>query len=174
MPSVFTRVLLLLSSYSPLLLILAIQNKDRPSVLVGLSVTATASVGWLFMFLRRLRSLNRMRITVRTAVRRDQDVIGYLFAYLFPFLGIDLGKPSDVLALGILFLVVAVLYVRLNAIYINPLLAIAGYYLNEITEDNGKTSMLLTRRSYVAPNSVLKVSTAGTLVAMEVKDESDR
>jgi hypothetical protein len=165
--------MLLLSSYSPLLVILAIQNKGEWHSTVALGATALVSVGWLGWFVRRLTTLNRMRIRVSSAVRRDQDVLGYLFAYLFPFLGIDLQQPSEAMALVVLFLVLAVLYVRLNAIYVNPVLALAGFHLNEIVEDNGKTSMLLTRRPYVRPGSVLKVVTAGTLIALEVNDEQD-
>ena len=172
MPSLLTRTMLFLSSYSPLITILAIQQEDRLArgALLAVSVTAVA---WLAWFVKRLSTLNRMRIKVVSAFRRDQDILGYLFAYVFPFIGTDDQKYGEAIALGVLFFVVAVLYVKLNAIYVNPLLALAGYYLHEVVEDNGKISMVLTRRYYIRSGSVLKVATAGTLVALEVNDDRE-
>lgn len=92
-------------------------------------------------------------------------------AYLFPFLGVDLTQPAQRLAFAVLFAAVAALYVRSNLIYVNPILAAAGFHLFEVELDNGRVLMLLSRSGYQRPGSAVRMAMAGSFVALERHDE---
>jgi hypothetical protein len=65
-----------------------------------------------------------------------------------PFLAVDFKNVSDVVSLGIVFAVIGLLYVNSNLIHTNPLLNLARYQIFEVQEAEGKTTALITRRSY--------------------------
>lgn len=171
MPSHLTRILLFLSSYAPLLTILAVRHWEFQAAAVILLSLALLSVVWLLVFVRAAMELAPTTIEVSRASPRDGDVVSYIVSYLLPFLGIDFSKLEDVLSLVILFVVIALLYVHSNLIYVNPLLAGLGYHLIEIEEVNGKISILLSKRPYVRPGVRLRVIPAGNLINLEAADE---
>lgn len=171
MPSVFSRLMLFLSSYAPLFTILAIRNWDSRWVAAGLLGVALASIVWMLAFLRATRTLGVVTIDITRAASRDGDIVSYIVSYLLPFLAIDFDRPADVASLAVLLIVIALLYVHSNLIYVNPLLAALGYHLSEIEQSNGKVSILLSQRPYVRPNTKMRVIPAGDLISLEATDE---
>jgi len=171
MPSVLARLTLFLSSYAPLVIIVAILHRGNRPLALLLAAGASASAIGLFAFVHALGSLNPLTIGIQRATRKDSEVTGYLMAYLFPFLGVDLTDPSERLAFAVLFALVAALYVRSNLIYVNPLLAIARFNLFEVELDNGRVLMLLSKAGYHRSGSRIRVAMAGSFVALERPDE---
>jgi hypothetical protein len=53
------------------------------------------------------------------------------------------------LGLAIFFVVLGILDIRLNLIYVNPVLALAGYRLYEVTSDKGGTHSLIAKQRIV-------------------------
>lgn len=170
MPSLLTRTLLFLSSYSPLFMILAIRNWETRWIATSLVALAGCSVLWLVAFLHHARNLAGVAIRVARATPRDGDIVSYVVSYLLPFLAVDFARPADVASLSVLLAVIALLYVHSNLIYVNPLLAALGYHLTEVEEDNGKMSILLSRRRYLRPGAQLRVVLVGDLVTIEVAE----
>jgi len=71
-------------------------------------------------------------MVVLTVQSRDADLAGYLVGYLLPFVGAVAVDWQDVLAFVLFFAFVGIIYVNSRMIYVNPLLAIAGYHLYEV------------------------------------------
>lgn len=166
-----TRTMLFLSSYAPLFTILAIRNWDVRTSAVALLVLTAASIGWLLLFLRHALGLAPMTVEIKRATSRDGDIVSYIVSYLLPFLAIDFGRPADLLSLLVLLTVIALLYVHSNLIYVNPLLAAVGYHLVEIEENNGKVSILLSKKPYLRPGDSARVIPAGDLISIEAPVE---
>ena len=148
MPSPLARTVLFLSGYLPLFVIFAVQSfpKYRYWACLPLGVAFLATLGsWIF--LRWVDSSAPRPITVRRVHRRDAEVVVYMFAFIFPFLHVDLEAGSNALGLGIFFVVLMTLIVTSNMIHINPTLNLFGWHLYEITLDGGIEHTLLTRRS---------------------------
>ncbi len=173
MPSVASRIMLFLSSYAPLLAILAIRNWDSRTVAVTLLGLAAVSCIWLVAFIGQARRLAPTSIEIGRATTKDGDLVSYIVSYLLPFLAVDFTRPADVLSLSILLVVIGLLYVHSNLIYVNPLLAGFRLHLIEIEETNGKVSILLSRRRYVRPDTRLRVVQAGDLLNLEVDEHGE-
>ena len=125
----FAKLVLFLSSFSPLALLLAVRFLDEgawPIFLVALSVIAGAAGFGLMEWARH----GQADIFVIDAVESHaESLTGYLVGYLFPFLVLD---PSDTLtvAASVLFLgLLAAIYVEGNLVYLNPLMLVKGRHL---------------------------------------------
>ena len=81
----------------------------------------------LYLVLERTGAPIRVRVTAVEA--RDVDLAAYVAAYLLPFVAIFGADVQDVIALGLFLLFIGVLWVNSRLLYLNPLLALAGYHL---------------------------------------------
>jgi hypothetical protein len=170
MPNVLTRLILFLSSYAPLFMIIAMRGWEK-SRTVGLVmvVVAIVSVIVLFLFLGVVSRLAPDKIIVESVTSRDGDTMSYIVTYLLPFLAVNLSDVMDVGSLGVLFLVIAILYVNSNMIYTNPVLNLAGFHVFEIHDANGKTSALISKRSYLRTGTEINAMSVGDYVLLEKK-----
>ena len=168
MPSVLCRAILFLSGYAPLLLIFTIQiyQQHRFWALFPLGIGLVATVG-LLLFLRWVRTGAARSMCVKSVARKDAEVIAYIFAYVFPFLGMDLNNLSSILGLGVFFLVLMVLNVSSNMVHINPALSLLGYHVYEIGTKEGDPYTVVTKRSRLIAGTELNVVIIGDGLSME-------
>lgn len=170
MPNLFTRLLLFLSSYAPLFLIISVRGwKESKHLAEGLAAVAAISTIALFVFLYVVSKLAPGKINVSSVNSRDGDAMSYIVTYLLPFLAVKLNDLSDVLSLAIVFGVIGLLYVNSNMIYTNPILNIIGFHVFEIEDADGKTSALISKRSYIRTGSEVNVVSIGDYVLLERK-----
>lgn len=143
---------LLASAFSPLVavMVLVARAGGQAWLTAGLVLVCLLPVGVLLLVLRALRYVQLTRVRTRQVKVRDQDVLGFVSAYVLPFAAVVLaGDASGDLA-GLLFLaLVALVYVRAGLYHLNPTLTLLGYRLYEVTQDNGAAVMLLTKSRHV-------------------------
>lgn len=135
MPSTLTRIAYFLSSFAPLWVILGVLAVPTwmPFYIEGaFYAVAALSLAWLYYYITDLRGSRPREIKVVSVTPEDKDVTNYLIFYIFPFLGFDLGSPKEAGALGLLFVVLTVLYVRARMTHVHPILALVGYHFYEV------------------------------------------
>jgi hypothetical protein len=169
MPSTLVKTLLFLSSYFPLFAILSLLSFEK-NRFAAYTFAAIGIVSWvtleIYLWYARTK-INPEVITIRTAQRRDAEVLNYIVAYLIPFMA-DFSKPAiDLAALAIFFVVIGFLYVTSNMIHINPLLNIRGYHLFEVTLADGTSHSLLTK-SRLRTGMTTKAVLIGESVFLEI------
>jgi hypothetical protein len=175
MPNIPTRLILFLSSYSPLFVIIAMRGwHDSRRIAIGLAIVAVLSIIVLFVFLRVVQRISPGKVSIASVVSRDGDVMSYIVTYLLPFLAVKLDDPTDVASLGIVFAVIGLLYVNSNMIQTNPVLNIVGYHIFEIEDGDGKTASLICKRSYVRTGSEIDAISIGDYVLLEKKNAPTR
>src|ERR1035437_6875706 len=123
MPTRLTKVVLFLSSYAPLLVILAVRDSFR-SAIVGatLVLAAVISVAMLFWHLRHASQLGTDIIEIDNVVSKDSEAMSYIVTYLLPFLDLHFNDWATAASLLILFVTIGLLYVNSSMIHINPML----------------------------------------------------
>lgn len=175
MPSVLARAVLFLSGYLPLFLIFTIQSfpKYRYWALAPLGIGGLAAMG-LLTFMRWVQTSEARPIEIQSVQRKDSEVIAYIFAYVFPFLGFDIQDASNALGLAVFFLVLMVLNVSSNMIHINPVLSLLGYHLYEVTLAEGDAHTLITGRSRLVRGTRLESVLVGDGISMEKQYGRDR
>jgi hypothetical protein len=168
MPSVLCRAILFLSGYAPLFLIFSIQFYPHYHfwALVPLAIGLAAFL-WLLLFLRWVRKGATRSLIVRSVERKDAEVIAYIFAYVFPFLGLKLDDVANAIGLGIFFVVLMVLNVSSNMIHINPALNLLRYHVYQVTDDTDDTHTVVTRRNRLNTGTELAVVVVGDNLFLE-------
>lgn len=140
----WASLLLFLSAYSPLLLILIIKDYSptdptwlpRNPLLSGLLLLLAISSS-----LAVLRSVNEisggLTVIVTKATNKSGDMFGYTIPYMLSFLRIDLSDWQTIISLVIFMTILFVMAYRTQSVFINPILALAGYMLLECTFKRG-------------------------------------
>jgi hypothetical protein len=171
MPNLPTKIVLFLSSYMPLFLIMAVKYGGAHHVFGGIMLlVAFASVALLLYFLSSARALGNDIVTVENISAKDTEAMSYIVTYLIPFLDIKIDEPANLISLLLLFVVLGVIYVHSNLIYINPTLNVLKYHLFEIELEGGKTSALLSKRSFIERGSAVAVISLGDQILLEAPD----
>lgn len=160
------RLLMVLSSISPLFILLAIRGiKLIPDIYFLPFCALMVIVPNLFLWLR-IRTARKLRETKEIVVGAAEDhrdhLLVYLFSMLLPFYATDLGVWRDLAATVAALGFIVFLFWHLNLHYMNLLFAIFGYRvftINPLVDGNplsGKISLvLITRRVTVLPGERL-------------------
>ena len=147
-------LVLFLSAYSPLMIILAIRDLD-------LSLPhffGSATTSWILIFmaigssvvtLMTVRSVESgLTVVVTKAANKSGDMFGYTIPYMLSFIRVDLGDWQTLLSLVLFLSVLFIMAYRTQTVFINPVLAIAGYMLIDCTfkrDDKEVQAMVVTR-----------------------------
>jgi hypothetical protein len=139
-----------ISSYAPLFGVFALLDtfgRGLPTVVC--IVIAIVGVFLPLVLLLAARKLAPQPLRVDSAQVRDGDALAYIATYLVPFAAIAASTARERGALGLFVLLVAILYIRSELFYINPMLALVGYRLFQVVTPAGASVVLLSRRRFL-------------------------
>lgn len=150
------QLALFLSSYAPLFAVFALLDSFGSGwptrAFIGLAILGPVLAVVVFLAANRLAP---QTLSVRSAQARDGDALAYIATYLVPFAAITATTPRERAALGLFLLLIAVLYVRSELFYVNPLLALVGFRLFQVVTPGGASVVLLSRRRFLPPDVTL-------------------
>lgn len=155
---------LFMSAYSPLMLILVIKDMDlsvpylfaNPLISAILVLVAIAS-SW--MTLAAVKEVDGgLPVEVIKATNKSGDMFGYTIPYMLSFMRVDLGDWQTLASLALFLSVLFVMAYRTQTVFINPVLAVAGYMLIDCTFKRGgreTQAMVVTNEPISAGDSIL-------------------
>lgn len=156
-------LVLFLSAYSPLMIILAIKDM-HPSLPYFFNSPTTSgilifmAIGSSVITLMTVRSVdNGLPVVVTKAANKSGDMFGYTVPYMLSFMRVELGDWQTLLSLGLFLAVLFIMAYRTQTVFINPILAIAGYMLIDCTfkrDDKEIQAMVVTRESISIGDSI--------------------
>ncbi len=140
------KPLLVLSSYSLLLALLAVRIDyvEWKWVLGSLAVLGVLS---LLLLLLSDSTSTRVPRVVKTVKRPGAEAGGYLTSYLLPFVVSPTPTLQDGIAYIVFLLIAGVITAKTGAVQINPLLYLFGWQVIQFTDTNEKTKFLVTRKT---------------------------
>jgi uncharacterized membrane protein len=145
------QLLLFLSSFAPLFGVFALLDsfgRGWPSILcLALSIAGVVILPIVLPIVAR--RVKDIPLHVDTVQVRDGDALAYIATYLVPFAAFALSTTRERVALLIFFVMIALIYIRSALFYVNPLLALAGYRLYQISSPKGASVVLITPRRFI-------------------------
>ncbi|MBB1109481.1 hypothetical protein LTY59_07060 [Limosilactobacillus balticus] len=113
-------------------------------LIIGL-ITVPIVLFFIFLFYK-VRTGKSSTVYPENYKKTGDTIINYLITYIIPFFSMDITSPS-IYFWGniILIFVVMVLFIRLDAVYLNPPLILLGFY---IFTDEDENKYYLTRNSF--------------------------
>jgi hypothetical protein len=158
-------IVLFLSAYSPLMVILAIKDLNFSSPVFFHSPTSSGilifvAIGSSFITLLTVRSVdNGLPVVVTKAANKSGDMFGYTIPYMLSFMRVDLGDWQTLLSLMLFLSVLFIMAYRTQTVFINPILAIAGYMLIDCTfkRDNKEIQAMVVTREPISIGDSIKL-----------------
>lgn len=177
------RLLMVLSSISPLFIIWAIKgNKLIPDFYFVMACISLAFAPNLFLLLRiktAVKLEEKYTLDIGTAEDHRDHLLVYLFTMLLPFYTTDIGTWRDLAAALVALIFIIFLFWHLNLHYMNILFAACGYRVFTIyapVDENAFTGrdgfVLITRRVSISPGCSLDAYRLSDTVYLEVQNEA--
>ena len=151
----WASLVLFLSAYSPLLIILIIKDYDpiHPACLPkNPTFSGILLLVAIFSSIAILRSVKEISgglpVVVTKASNKSGDMFGYTIPYMLSFLRVDLNDWQTIISLLIFLSILFVMAYRTQTVFVNPILALAGYMLIDCTfkrEEREIQAMVITR-----------------------------
>lgn len=149
----WAALLLFASAYAPLMIILIVKDYDpiqwefrHPILCIGLLVIAVGSCLGVLRAIQNIRS--GLVVEVTKASNKSGEMFGYTIPYMLSFLRIDLGDWQTLVSLFIFLAMIFAVAYRTQTVFVNPILALAGYMLIDCTFRRNSTetqAMVITR-----------------------------
>jgi len=180
----WASLLLFLSAYSPLILILIIKDYDpispdwlpRNPVLGGfLLFVAIASSAAILHSMKEISG--GLPVVVTKAANKSGDMFGYTIPYMLSFLKVDLGDWQTITGLLIFLSILFVMAYRTQTVFVNPILALAGYMLIDATfkrGDHEMQAMVVTRAPLLIGKTYQMERLSHYLYVAAVQDKSKK
>lgn len=151
----WASLLLFVSAYAPLLMILVIKDYDSqqfhwlPQHPWLSAVILLIAIGSCIGVLYAVRDIQGgLTVEVTKASNKSGEMFGYTIPYMLAFLRIDLGDWQTLLSLFIFLAMLFTVAYRTQTVFVNPILALAGYMLIDCTFKRGATetqAMVITK-----------------------------
>jgi hypothetical protein len=172
------RLLMVLSSFSPLFLLWAMRgNCLLPNTLFISLCAALILLPNIFLLMRIIiakRNKDAREIIVGSADDHRDHILVYLFAMLLPFYSEDINSMRNLISTLTAIIFIVFLFWHLNLHYINFLFALFGYKIftvNPPRDDNSLTGnmcvVVITRRTNLFTGDKLEVYRLSNTVYME-------
>lgn len=173
-----TRLLMVLSSFSPLFILWAIRGSGViPEPWFGLSCLFMAALPTVVLIVRERRSRknsDKRELVAGASDDHRSHVLVYLFAMLLPFYPQDPETIRDMASMVIAFVFIVYIFFRFDLYYTNVLFAMRGYQVfsmsppNDENPHSGKEKLvIITRRRTLARGERLHAYRLSDNVYME-------
>lgn len=173
MLSLFARILLVVTSLAPAVVTYALAGAApgaSPALRISLIAAAVVFVGVCLAVLRfAARHVQRRPLQVSSIKNTDQEVLGFVLAYLLPLIS----QQTLQVNLAVALFVIALIFVSVlssSAYHFNPLLGLFGYHFYEVTDNAGVTYVLLTKRAIRQAPGVDRIVEVSDHLLLEAKE----
>jgi hypothetical protein len=156
MPRLPFRVAMFLSSFSPLFVLMAYENRDALSAAIPLLAATGIGLLGLAVVMWQLRAQSGPQIKVRDSFPLEGEVLAYIAVYLVPFLNVDLAQRESAIAFVFFLFILCVVYVNSNMLFVNPVLSLRGYHSFEVIDKDGHKYALISRTRGLDPGTIIK------------------
>jgi hypothetical protein len=147
-------LMLFLSAYSPLMFIFIVKDVDlnqhfllRSPIFSGALLFIAVVSTVITLFTARNVSAG-LPVIVTKVSNRSGDMFGYTIPYMLSFIRVDFSEWQIIVSLAVFFAVLFIVAYRTQTVFINPILAIAGYLLIDCTfkrDSKEYQAMVVTR-----------------------------
>ncbi|MGH8995328.1 MAG: hypothetical protein ACRDYB_04745 [Acidimicrobiales bacterium] len=164
------QLALFVSSYAPLFGVFALLGTFGHGWATWVcAALAVVGLTMPFVVLRAARRLAPQQVHANTVQIRDGDVLAYIATYIVPFAAMAGATARERAAIGLFVILIAILYIRSQLFYVNPILALAGYRIFQVVTPAGASVVLLSPRPFLRSGTCVTARRLGDYVHWEAK-----
>ena len=146
----FAQIALAGTALAPVLLVwAAAKYRLRPAdAVASVAIGVLLVVICLCILAVARRGLQIEPVGIKKATRLDKEALAFLVTYALPLIGQG-DDHTNLAALAVFMVVVALVLVQLQILHVNPLLGIFGYHFYEIERADGDSALVLSRSRHL-------------------------
>ena len=161
MLNIIAKFLLVLTSLSPVLFVIGVNQFERGKPWVCCIIwIALALVSVVFCWGMLKYSVTRARdgsIYIKEFERKDQEMLTFLFIYLLPFLRSENSTfASEWLTSTCCLAIVILAIAHVGAFHFNPIMRLLGYRFYAVKNRHGVSNLLISRKDLQRPDREVK------------------
>ena len=158
---IFVKISLFISSY--LFLIVALLIIDSSSYILWICLGIVCiSIGTILLSFSK--KVNGRSYKIKAIQDKNEQAVTYLMTYIIPFITIGNSETKEILATVLILIIISIIYIKLDLIYINPIMLVLGYYIYEIELENG------TKRTFISNKRLRSYNINDKIYAYELED----
>jgi hypothetical protein len=126
---------------------------------------------WLLLTLVA-KTCQVQQVKVKEFERDDKEVVGFLLAYLLPFLSSkDMAFEGQWLTgLYVLFLLVVV-FAHAGSLHFNPVMGLLGYHFYSVKDDGDGPKLFITKLELQRPGETYRVAMLGPCICVHLPEK---
>ncbi|WP_165688118.1 hypothetical protein [Mycobacteroides abscessus] len=164
-----------MSSYAPLLVLLAVLGTwpcwwVRGGFLIAALICCVAV--WAF-FRFAVRSQSSRRYAVYQAKPREGEALKFFSSYVVPFFVAITAGSNARWGLLVYLILLSLLYIRGDLYFTNPLIALFGYRVFELTGEDRTLRIVISKRWHIQPGMAIRLISLGGYVYIEEPESGD-
>lgn len=167
---------MLSAAYAPLVVLLAVLNSFRLEWLrwTFLGIALTGIVGTVVFLVVAVPRRNATIERVHAAKPREGEALKFFASYVVPFFVTATALAPARWGLLIYLVMIALLYVQGDMYFSNPLLALLGYRIFELTRVDEGFLLVISRSWHIAPGEILLLVPLGGYIFVEPRGQRRR
>lgn len=137
-----SSLLIFISAYSPLTIIFMIQDFvwetksfGHLKLMICMIIISILSVTIISIAVGKLK-VSTPPVVIKTVSNRSGELMNYSIPYMVSFFVMDLTNTKLLVSFAFFMMIMFVLMIKTHNIFINPILAMMGYNLYDVTFDN--------------------------------------
>ena len=116
---------------------------------------------------------------VKQSDDKTQEVLSYIIPYIISLMTVSILELNSIISIIVLLILLYPIYANSSMIYINPVLALMGYRLYNVTVENPEVEssnkesniMLITRRNKVRTNTLISLHDISSGIYLENEEK---
>jgi len=112
-------------------------------------------------------------VTVTKASNKSGDMFGYTIPYMLSFIKVDLGDWQIIVSLILFLTVLFIMAYRTQTVFVNPILALAGYMLIDCMFKRGEQEIqaMVVTRNPLSPGDSCRMERLSHYLYVAVREE---
>jgi hypothetical protein len=139
------RLILLLSAYSPLVLIIGIRNQNPRQSWWLIGIGLLFALGLPLVIVAARSVVHPQVVRVDSARNAAEEVTGYLTSFILPFATLSTPSGRDLVAFAVFGIFLAAAYLHSGRLALNPWLFFAGHRPYDVDFGHGAELVLAHR-----------------------------
>lgn len=117
-----------------------------------------------------------LTVTVTKASNKSGDMFGYTIPYMLSFMKVDMGDWQVMVSLALFLAILFIMAYRTQTVFVNPILALAGYMLIDCTFKRGDKELqaMVVTRQPLAVGDTCRMERLSHYLYVAVRDDANQ
>lgn len=175
--SKLAKALLVSTSFAPVLLsysfVLFLEEESFKIIIMPIAIAIFLVIVCIYFLERAKRDMQIICFPINSIKTADGEVLGFLAAYLLPFITLTSNQINTIILMYIFTLFFVIIWTT-NSYHVNPIITLLGYHFYEVTTISNITFLLITKKDLVNTSNIKNVVQLTEYMVLDIEEVEKR